>query len=100
MSHVDNEYSAKVRQCAEQGQQLMQKLTNEGNPEPLYLYARESVPGKAGELFLVRDSAPNPDGYKLVTGEGLRTNVPYDRYYQWVWERARSARILSIENAA
>ena len=76
----------------------MQKLTNEGNPEPLYLYARESVPGKAGELFLVRDSAPNPDGYKLVTGEGLRTNVPYDRYYQWVWERARSARILSIDN--
>ena len=98
MSHVENEYSAKVRQCAEQGQQLMQKLTNEGNPEPLYLYARESVPGKAGELFLVRDSAPNPDGYKLVTGEGLRTNVPYDRYYQWVWERARSARILSIDD--
>lgn len=97
MSYVEDEYAVKVRQCAEQGRQLMQILTNQGNPETLYLYARESVPGKAGELFLARDSAPNPYGYKLVTGEGLRINVPYDRYYQWVWERARSARILSIE---
>ena len=97
MSNCENEYAGKVRQCAEQGQKLMQLLTNRGNPETLYLYARESVPGKAGDLFLARDSAPNPGGYKLVTGEGLRTNVPYDRYFQWVWDRARSARILSIE---
>lgn len=94
---MQTEYNAIVQQCAEQGRALMQMLANRGNPEPLYLYARESVPGKAGELFLVRDSAPNPNGYKLVTGEGLRTNVPYDRYYQWVWERARSARVLSID---
>lgn len=78
----------------------MRMLANNGAPEPLYLYARESVPGKPGELFLVRDSAPNPQGYKLVTGEGLRTSVPYDRYYQWVWERARSAPIMNIDDAA
>lgn len=94
---MQTEYNAIVQKCAEQGRALMQLLANRGTPEPLYLYARESVPGKTGELFLVRDSAPNPNGYKLVTGEGLRTNVPYDRYYQWVWERARSARVLRID---
>lgn len=93
----DDEYSAIVRRCAEQGRALMQLLSNRGAPEPLYLYARESVPGRAGELFLVRDSAPNPNGYKLVTGEGLRISVPYDSYFQWVYERARSARILRID---
>jgi hypothetical protein len=100
MSHVENEYIEKVRQCAEQGQALMRLLSNQGTHEPLYLYARESVPGRPGELFLARDSAPNPMGYKLVTGEGLRINVPYDSYFQWVFDRARSARILSIEQAA
>lgn len=100
MRYNENEYTNAVRQCAEQGQRLMQMLTNQGKAETLYLYARESVPGKPGALFLARDSAPNPMGYKLVTGEGLRTNVPYDRYYQWIWGRARSARILSIDEVA
>lgn len=96
----EDEYGAIVRRCAEQGRALMQLLSNKGTLQPLYLYARESVPGRAGELFLVRDTAPNPNGYKLVTGEGLRVNVPYDSYYQWIYERARSARILSLELAA
>ncbi|WP_341744707.1 hypothetical protein [Azonexus hydrophilus] len=94
---TEAEYSTLVRQCAEQGRALMQTLVNNGAPETLYLFARESRPGKAGELFLVRDSAPNPYGYKLVTGEGLRINVPYDNYFQWVYERARSAQILSFD---
>lgn len=100
MSHFENEYRQKVHQCAEQGQALRRLLTNQGISEPLYLYARESVPGRPGELFLARDSAPNPLGYKLVTGEGLRISVPYDSYFQWVHDRARSARVLSIEQAA
>lgn len=95
---MESEYELKVRQCADQGRQLMQLLTARGNPEPLYLYARESVLGKPGELFLVRDGAPNPHGYKLVTGEGLRCNVPYDNYFQWVWDRARRAPILSMDD--
>lgn len=100
MNDVADEYAAIVRRCADQGRALMQLLGNKGTLEPLYLYARESVPGRAGELFLVRDTAPNPNGYKLVTGEGLRANVPYDSYYQWIYERARSARILSLKQAA
>lgn len=98
LSSVRNEYASLVRLCADQGQTLMQMLTTKGTPEPLYLYARESVPGKGGQLFLVGDSAPHPEGCKLVTGEGLRINVPYDHYFQWVYDRARSARILSVDD--
>lgn len=100
MSNVESEYSSMVRLCADKGCQLMQSLSSIGTIEPLYLFARESVLDVPGELLLVRDGEPNPVGYKLVTGEGLRIDVPYDRYYQWVYERARNARILSIGKAA
>lgn len=90
------EYRRLVQACATQGKALMQILSNKGTPEPLYLYARESTESRPGELFLVRDSAPVPEGYKLLTGEGLRSNVPYENYFQWVFDRARQARILSI----
>lgn len=90
-----DEYSKLVHECAEQGKSLARQLSNEGTFEPLYLYARPSEPGNPGRLFLVRDSAPNPHGYELVTGEGLRGNVPHENYFQWVYERARRAPILS-----
>lgn len=91
------EYDALVEQCAEQGRALARQLANDGILEPLYLYARYSEPGKPGRLFLVRDSAPNPYDYKLVTGEGLRANVPYEAFYQWIHDRARRVPILSID---
>lgn len=91
-----DEYAKLVQECAEQGQALARQMSNSGTFEALYLYARPSEPGKPGRLFLARDSAPNPHGYQLVTGEGLRGNVPYDRYFQWVYERARRAPIMSI----
>ena len=62
--------------------------------EPLYLYARKSTETEDGKLFMVRQSAPNPLGYELVTGEGLRINIPYDQYFNWIWQRARSAPIM------
>jgi len=52
------------------------------------------------DCFLVRDSAPNPYGYKLVTGEGLRANVPYESYFNWIFERARRVPILATEETA
>ncbi|WP_413460551.1 hypothetical protein [Herbaspirillum huttiense] len=93
---IDNEYSAKVQQCAQQGQALMRQLTNAGAPETLYLHVRASEVGKPGQLFLARRDAPNPYGYPRVTQEGLPTSLPYDSYFQWVWERARRAPILSL----
>ena len=92
---MNNEYRDLVTKCAEQGKALARAMANDGTLEPLYLYCRKSEPGKAGRLFLVRDSAPNPYGYELVTGEGLRSNVPYDSFFTWVYERAKRAPILA-----
>lgn len=91
------EYDQLVNDCAEQGRALARQLASQGIFEPLYLYARPSQPGNPGRLFLARDSAPNPHGYELVTGEGLRSNVPFAKFYQWIHERAKRAPILSID---
>lgn len=97
---MQNEYFEKVQECAEQGQALARQMAAEGNNEPLYLYCRPSEPGKPGRLMLARDSAPVPPGVQLVTGEGLRSNVPFADYFRWIVERARRAPVLAIEEAA
>ena len=96
---MNADYRKLVADCADQGRALAQRIAMDGVSEPLYLYARESTPDTPGRLFLVRDSAPNPYRYTLVTPEGLRTNVPYDRYYTWIYERAKQARIMPIGEA-
>ena len=94
-------YEMLVAECAEQGKALAQMMANDGTLEPLYLYSRASTETADGALFLVRDSAPVPPGVRLVTGEGLRANVPYAAYFQWVFERAMRAPILCYgKNAA
>jgi hypothetical protein len=92
---MNTEYQTLVAECAEQGKALMRMLANDGTIEPLYLYCRHGEPGKSGRLFLVRDSAPVPPGVQLVTGEGLRSNVPYEHYFTWVFDRAKRAPILA-----
>jgi hypothetical protein len=92
------EYDALVQECAEQGRALARMLANEGTFEALYLYCRPSEQGKGpGRLLLVRDSDPAPEGTKLVTGQALHGNVPYENYFQWVYDRARRTPILSFE---
>ena len=95
-----DEYSQRVKECAEQGKALARMMAADGRIEPLYLYHRPSKPGQPGRLFLARDSAPVPPGVELTTGEGLRGNVPYEHYFQWVYDRARRAPILSMETTA
>jgi len=98
---MNDEYESIVLSCANQGKYLMQMMANDGIIEPLYLYARPSESGKgSGALFLVRDSAPMPPGVELVTGEGLRSNIPYASYFQWVHDRAKRAPILAYSEAA
>ena len=87
-------YDEMVNECAVQAKALMHQMANNGTLEPLYLYARKSTETADGKLFMVRQSAPNPPGYELVSGEGLRINVPYDQYFNWIWKRARSAPIM------
>jgi hypothetical protein len=77
-------YDAIVRQCADQGAALMRVSADMGVLAPLYLHH--------GAGFLVLQ--PTPDGLPLVTDEALPISLPYDRYYQWVWNRARNAPIL------
>ena len=94
----NDEYRQLVRQCADQGRALAQIMVNNGSIEPLYLYCCPSEPGKGpGRLMLVRDSAPNAEGLSLVTGEGLRSNVEFSRYDDWIFSRAKRAPILSTQ---
>jgi hypothetical protein len=93
---MNEEYRQLIKQCADQGRALAQMMVNNGNIEPLYLYCRPSEPGKGpGRLMLVRDSAPNPENLQLVTGEGLRGNVEFSRYDDWIFQRAKRAPVLS-----
>lgn len=91
---MTKEYDEIVEDCANQGKSLMMQLTKNGSPETLYLYVRPSTETHSGKLLLARDSESNPGKLQLVTGEGLRINIPYADYYQWVWDRARRAPVL------
>lgn len=91
-----NEYRNLVLVCAESGKAVAKEMAMAGIFEPLYLYYRKSEPGRSGALLLVRDSVPAPAGMKLATGEGLRGNVPYEAYFQWVFDRARSLPVLAF----
>jgi hypothetical protein len=93
---MNQEYQSIVKQCSEQGKALMQTLANNGVLESLYLYYRPSEKGKGpGELMLVRDSAPKPEGTHLATGEGLRINIPYEHYFKWVYDRAKRCPVMA-----
>jgi len=93
---MQTEYIDLVKVCANRGELLMKQASANGTIEPLYLYHRPSVQGEgSGELLLVRDSDKAPEGFILTTGEGLRLDVPYDSYFQWVHDRARRAPILA-----
>jgi hypothetical protein len=91
-----DEFFNLVKQCAEQGKSLARMMASNGTLEPMYLFYRPSEPGKPGALFLARDSAPVPPGVKLATGEGLRLDVPYNNYFQWVYERAKRLPVLAF----
>ena len=93
---MNDEYRQLVKECADQGRALSRLMVNQGTSEALYLYCRPSEPGKGpGRLMLARETAPNPENLPLVTGEGLRSNVEFSRYDDWIFERAKRAPILS-----
>jgi uroporphyrinogen-III decarboxylase len=84
-----------VNDCAAAGQKLSQGLAIMGNMDALYLYYKPSTPTENGVLQLVPDSATEPEGFVLATGEGLRCNVPYSNYFQWVKSRIGGLPILA-----
>jgi hypothetical protein len=96
MKHND-QYKQLVAECAEQGATLQRFWARQGAPVTLYLYCRPSTPGNPGKLILAREDAPEAHLYQLVCAEGLRTNVPYTDYFQWIYDRARHAPVLSTD---
>lgn len=93
---MNDDFKNKVQAAATQAQRHNQQAAAAGMLEPLYLYARPSTKEQEGELLLVADSATPPDRYQLQTPEGLRSNVPYEKYFTWIYERAKRAPILKI----
>jgi hypothetical protein len=93
---MNDDFRNKVQAAATQAQHHNQQAAAAGTLEPLYLYARASTIEQEGELLLVTDSAPPPEGYQLQTPEGLRANVSYENYFTWIHERAKRAPILKI----
>lgn len=91
-----DEYRYHVSLAANQAHALAVELASAGRFEPLYLYYRRSQIGRAGCLMFFADGDAPPEGFELVTGDGLRGNVPYANYWQWVFDRAKRAPILSI----
>ena len=83
--------NAMVNACAEAGKKVAQQNAMWGSLQPLYLYYKKSTENTSGSLVLVSDQEKAPTGFELATGEGLRCDVPYERYFDWV--RARSSRL-------
>jgi hypothetical protein len=94
--NADSEYRSLVSLAANQAEALAKNNAAAGRFEPLYLYCRPSAPGKAGCLMFFSDSDTVLPEFELVIGEGLRGNVPYSNYWQWVYDRARRSPILAI----
>lgn len=90
------DYRNKVQAAATQAKNHNQKAAAAGIFEPLYLYARPSTKEQEGALLLVADSVTPPDGYQLQTPEGLRSNVPFENYFTWIYDRTRRAPIMKI----
>jgi hypothetical protein len=85
------EWNKLVTNCSEKAQKLAQDNANNGNYEPLYLYYKHSTEWENGDLLMVPDSKKAPEGYILATGLGLKCNVPF--YFYWNWIKDNSSRL-------
>jgi hypothetical protein len=87
-----------VTACEEQGQAIMRSKALAGTEETLYLYYIPSTKTDNGKLVLVPQSEKEPSGYELAAGEGLKINVPYANYFEWIKQRAVYLPILAYGN--
>lgn len=95
-------YVARVRDmCREAstaGQDRAKQLARAGIPVCFYLFYKPATAKEDGKLQLVLDDEPSPAGYELATGEGLRGNIPYDCFTDWIHARSTRLPILSWES--
>ena len=87
---------AMVKKASDAAQKEVQRNAMSGIFEPMYLYYRSSTEFTDGDLLMLSDSSEEvPASYVLATGEGLRGNIPYDKYYQWIHSRTSRLPILA-----
>jgi uroporphyrinogen-III decarboxylase len=84
-----------VTNCADQAKKLAQENANNGNLEALYLYYKPSTEWEHGHLLMVPDSKKQPEGYILATGAGLKCNVAFSYYWQWIKDNSSRLPILA-----
>jgi len=86
----DLRFNNLVSDAATAGRNRAFELTMKGIMPCLYLYYLPSKDGD-GALTLLDDNDAIPEGWILATPEGLRCNVEYTHYWEWV--RSRSTRL-------
>ena len=87
-------FSDMVTAAEEAGHERAQQLVREGRMPTLYLYYKKADAVRDGALTMFDDSDTVPEGWLLATAEGLRCNLNYGQYWQWVRTRALSLPIL------
>lgn len=82
-------YSQCVRECAVAGIEKAKRIALAGGWPRLYLHCSS---GK-NLLLLTREEADDNTAAdcELLTGESLPPSLPYDKFYQWVYDRAMFA---------
>lgn len=94
MSKPWERFSDMVTTAEEAGQERAQQLVREGRMPTLYLYYKKADGGKDGALTMFDDSDTVPEGWTLATGEGLRCNLDYGQYWEWIKKRSMNIPIL------
>lgn len=87
-------FASLVSECADAGKKVAQQFAMCGDVRSMRLYFQESVGSRSGELVLVPVGEEPPAGFKPGASEELNGGVPYDRYFQWVYDRSLSLPVL------
>lgn len=83
-----------VDQCAKEAVVSSRSRSEDGTWEPLRLYYIPSEPGTQGRLILVHRNDPVPEGAVIGCHELIEGNVPFENYFNWVFERSQSLPVL------
>ncbi len=94
---MNTEFNGLVSMCADLARSELGRLSRSGLYPPFFLYYRESVPGKSGELRLAEDCPGS--GWELAAPDPLRCGVPCSEYWQWIAARSRRLPILNPLNS-
>lgn len=60
-----------------------------------FLYVKPSTETNDGQLQFFFGEENAPEGWQLVTGEGLRGNIPYSEYRRWIRSRISRSPIFA-----